>query len=271
MLEITVVHSLDLPELAPFRTRSRPGALEKQRVVLAEGAKVVERLIASGYPIISLLLTEAWLRQLEPQLALRSETIRAFIADKPSIEKITGYSCYQPVKAIGVLPPPRSLEEFLAQSARPLLFAAVDGISNAENLGVLVRNMVCFRVQLLLADDTSCSPYLNRVVSTSMGTLFRLPVVEVVRLTDTIKRLKSEGIRCVAAHPHDPLRRLSTSDFTGDCCVVFGSEGRGISGPLLEACDELVGIPMPPGVDSLNVGSAGAIFLYEIARQRGWG
>jgi tRNA G18 (ribose-2'-O)-methylase SpoU len=58
-------------------------------------------------------------------------------------------------------------------------------------------------------------------------------------------------------------------DFTGDCCVVLGSEGAGLSRDVLAVCDEAVAIPMSHEVDSLNVGSAAAVFLYEVARQRG--
>ena len=57
-------------------------------------------------------------------------------------------------------------------------------------------------------------------------------------------------------------------DFTEDVCVVFGAEGEGIGGGLGNLCDEVVAIPMASGVDSLNVGSASAVFLYEVARQR---
>ncbi len=53
-----------------------------------------------------------------------------------------------------------------------------------------------------------------------------------------------------------------------DCCIVFGSEGNGISKSVLEACDEAVAIPMANDVDSLNVGAAAAVFLYEVNRQR---
>ncbi|MGA3246220.1 MAG: TrmH family RNA methyltransferase, partial [Bacteroidota bacterium] len=55
---------------------------------------------------------------------------------------------------------------------------------------------------------------------------------------------------------------------TGDCCIVFGSEGEGINSAVLAACDDLVAIPMHKGVDSLNVASASAVFLYEVQRQR---
>ena len=119
-----------------------------------------------------------------------------------------------------------------------------------------------------------------------MGTILQLPVVELaklgqrhqyavkphvtdLKLVDCLNELRTHGIRCIAAHPHTNGKTLSQADFTGDCCIVFGSEGNGISAPVLEACDEAVAITMPPTVDSLNVGAAAAVFLYEINRQRG--
>jgi tRNA G18 (ribose-2'-O)-methylase SpoU len=58
------------------------------------------------------------------------------------------------------------------------------------------------------------------------------------------------------------------ADFRGDCCIVFGSEGYGLNPSVLAACQEAVAIPMSKVVDSLNVGSAAAVFLYEANRQR---
>ena len=72
----------------------------------------------------------------------------------------------------------------------------------------------------------------------------------------------------IAAHPHQPTHALWQADFSPDCCVVFGSEGYGISPKVLSCCDACVAIPMCSGVDSLNVGNAAAVFLYEANRQR---
>jgi len=58
-------------------------------------------------------------------------------------------------------------------------------------------------------------------------------------------------------------------DLTGDCCLVFGSEGHGISPSVLAACDECAALPQMARVDSLNVANAGAALLYEVWRQRG--
>ena len=101
-----------------------------------------------------------------------------------------------------------------------------------------------------------------------MGTIFQLPVVELSNLAKTLQELRDQKIRCIAAHPHTEKRVLLQADFTCDCCVVFGSEGVGISPEVLAVCDEAVAIPMSGGVDSLNVASASAVFLYEVNRQR---
>ncbi len=182
---------------------------------------------------------------------------------------MVGFEMFQGILAVGKIPPPVSLAEILTRQPKPLLLAAVDEVANAENLGSLVRNCVAFGVQALLVGETSSSPFLRRAVRNSMGTIFQLPVVETQSLAGTLRELRARGVRCIAAHPHVSGRTLAQADFTGDCCIIMGSEGKGISPGVLEVCDDAVAIPMPPTVDSLNVGAAAAIFLYEAGRQRG--
>ena len=79
----------------------------------------------------------------------------------------------------------------------------------------------------------------------------------------------SAGIRCLAAHPRAGGETLAGAKLSGDCCLVFGSEGDGLTAAALGACDQAVAIPMIPGVDSLNVSNAVAVFLYEACKQRG--
>jgi tRNA G18 (ribose-2'-O)-methylase SpoU len=102
-----------------------------------------------------------------------------------------------------------------------------------------------------------------------MGTIFKLPVVESITLLESIQKLKQAGVRVIAAHAHANERSVSEADFKSDCVIILGSEGHGISKEVLDLCDEQVLIPMQNDVDSLNVGTAGAIFLYEASRQRG--
>ena len=190
------------------------------------------------------------------------------MAEKALLETLTGFSMYQGLLAVGKVPPLPSLAEVVAHSPQPRLLTAADGLTNAENLGALVRNCAAFNAQALVVGETCSSPFLRRAVRGSMGAVFQLPVVETTSLTHALSDLRERGIRCVAAHPHADGCTLSQANLTGDCCIVFGSEGYGLSPAVLAACDEAAAIPMPPTVDSLNVGSAAAVFLYEANRQR---
>jgi tRNA G18 (ribose-2'-O)-methylase SpoU len=205
---------------------------------------------------------------LAPLLSSRPEEIRVYVAPKETLETLTGFSMYQGLLAIGRIPELPALERVLEVSARPLLFAAVDSLTSAQNLGALVRNCAAFGVHALLVSETSSSPFLRRAVRGSMGTIFQLPVVELANLAEALRNLQRQKIRCIAAHPHTNQKMLAGADFTTDCCIVFGSEGYGLSPAVLAACDEAVAIPMGSGVDSLNVASAAAVFLYEAHRQR---
>jgi tRNA G18 (ribose-2'-O)-methylase SpoU len=262
------IDSLELPELAPYRTLRRPLEHREQGIFVAEGEKVVRRLLESDFRVVSLLLPEKWFLEYEPLIGSRPENISVYLAEKNILQKLTGFSMFQGVLAVGKIPAAHTLETVLEQSAHPYLFTAVEGLSNAENVGVLVRNCAAFGVQALLVSRSSSSPFLRRAVRNSMGAIFRLPVVESLDLVETLRELRTRGVRCIAAHPHLDRNTLLQADFSPDCCVVFGSEGYGISAEVLSGCDACVAIPMHSGVDSLNVGNAAAVFLYEASRQR---
>ncbi len=269
MFQVQKISSFDSPELQPYATLRRPWEHEQQGIFVAESDKVVRRLLASRFTVVSLLSDEKWLANFRPLLEARPELITVYLAEKQLLETMVGFQMFQGILAVGKIPPATTLDEILATSTHPLLLTAVDEMANAENLGSLVRNCVAFGVHALLVGETSSSPFLRRSVRNSMGTIFDLPVVETTSLVQSLSDLRKHGVHCVAAHPHVSGRTLAQADFTKDCCIVMGSEGKGISPGVLEACDEAVAIPMPPTVDSLNVGAAGAIFLYEANRQRG--
>lgn len=269
MLHIQTLETLDLPELEPYRTMKRQQEHRDRQIFVAEGEKVVRRLLESHFFVDSIILPPAWFERLRPLLELRSDAVRVYLAERDFLEKLVGFTMYQGLLAVGRVPRAITLEGLLEGSGRPLLFAAVEGIHDALNMGALVRNCAAFGAQGVIVGETSSSPFLRRAIRNSMGAIFTTPILEVENLAETLTALRKRGVRCLAAHPHAGQRMLPEADFRGDCCVVFGNEGNGLTAAVLEACDEPVAVPMQNGVDSLNVGSAGAVFLYEAARQRG--
>ena len=268
MYRIQPVQDLDLPELLPYRTMRSHAAQQAQGIFVAEGEKVVHRLLESRLEVVSVLLPDHWAAAYADLLAGRPEDFTVYTAPKQVLETLTGFSMYQGLLAVARIPASIPLEAAIARAPKPKLFVAVENVSSAQNLGGLMRNCVAFGAQTLIVGESCCSPYLRRAVRSSMGTVFKLPIVEPECLLKSIPFVQASGLRVIAAHPHTDRKWLPQAQFAEDCMLVFGSEGQGISPPILAACDESVAIPMQNDVDSLNVGAAGAVFLYEVFRQR---
>lgn len=264
------IHSFDDPALVPYRTMKRQQDHEAEGIFVAEGDKVTRRLIESAIGLVSLLVPPGSRNEFLHLLGGRPELVRMFVAEKAILEQLTGFPLYQGVLAVGRIPALPNLEALVTSFGRDRFFAAVDGLANAENLGALIRNCVALGAQAVIVGETCASPYLRRSVRSSMGTIFKIPVVFSRDLARDLRSLEAAGIRCVAAHPHTDRLSIASADLRRDCCVVFGSEGNGIRPSVLEACSLWAAVPMLPGVDSLNVASASAVFLYEVARQRGF-
>jgi tRNA G18 (ribose-2'-O)-methylase SpoU len=266
--QIQTVQSLDVPELALYRTLRRIEEHERAGVLVAANAKVIKRLLASRFTVVSALVTPAWLEKLEPLLRARPEEIHVYVAERPLLETITGYKMHQGALAVAKIPPQPDFETLLNNSPRPLLLAAVEGIASAENLGAVVRSCAAFGAHFLVVGETCGSPFQRRAVSGSMGAIFEQPVARVENLVAALTALRARGVRCLAAHPRPEAKDLTAVDLRGDCCLLFGAEGPGLTPAVLAACDDMVEIPMPSHMNSLNVAVATGVFLYEATRQR---
>ena len=271
MLEIHRLEETDLPELEPFRTMRRRKDMDRLNQFVAEDRKIVRRLFDSrfAYRIISLLVTDECLEEFRIELELIPEPVIAYIADKPTIERISGFHCKEGIKVMAQILEPHTIDGVLDSVAKPQLLIGCDGLTNAENMGAIVRNGAAFGADAVVVSEDSTSPYLTRTIRASMGTLFELPCVQPENFFNTLRDLKWRGFTLVGAHPHTDQCSLANADLNRDCVLIFGSEGHGISERIRKLCDELVVIPMSGKVDSLNVGSSVAVFLYEAARQRG--
>lgn len=268
MIRVRPVESLEIPELGPYLTLRQQADHFRERLFVAEGPKVVDRLLGSDLEVVSALVTPEHLETYRQRFEARPEWIEVHVAPKERLEHLTGFTLFQGLLACARIPSPVELDVVCGCSVRPRFFVAVDGLGGAENLGGLIRNAAGFGAQALVVGESSVHPYMRRSVRASMGTLFGLPIVEPTSLVQALEELRRRGIRCIGAHPHTERRILPEAGLTGDCCVVLGSEGEGLSAAVREVCDELVAVPMQRGVDSLNVGAAAAVFFYEVWRQR---
>jgi len=269
MPNVFYVNNVELPELQPYRVRKHTSELQKQGLFLAEGKRVVQRMLCSSIHTKSVLTTESVWEWLQKEISKeRFEHLNIYIAPREFLSDLVGYDVQQPILALGEVPPDILPESILQQPEKDHLFVATDHLMNPDNLGVIIRNCTAFNVDLLITEPSSASPYYRRAVRNSMGTVFSLPVYHSASLTETLKALHTQwNVQIIGAHPSGktPLHEFS---FSKNACLVFGNEDLGISDKILDVCTHTVFIPLQPMVDSFNVANAAAIFLWEIFKQR---
>jgi tRNA G18 (ribose-2'-O)-methylase SpoU len=269
------VPNLDMPGVEPYRTLRRQADHLRDGIFVAEGEKVVRRLLASGIRVRSMLLTPEWYATLFPGGTGPGDHVtftsgsKIFIARKELLEGIVGFNLHQGIMAVAETPSGVPYESLTRPSTgAALLYVALDDLVNAENVGLVVRNCAAFGVDAIICGETSGSPYLRRAVRSSMGTVFGLPIHHSTHLPSTLSTLSSgSGVETIAADPAAGASLYAT-DLTGSVCIVVGHEGTGIRPAVLAACTRRVAIPMWNGTDSLNVSSACAVILSEARRQR---
>jgi TrmH family RNA methyltransferase len=143
----------------------------------------------------------------------------------------------------------------------------VHKINNPSNLGAVVRTAEAAGVAGLITSTGSADAFSTKALRASMGSAFRLPIVEHVDFSDAIAWARERGLVSTAA---DVSSQLSYSDLDWNVprLLVFGSEAHGLNERELASIDEKILIPMENEVESLNLAVSSGIILFEAKRQR---
>ncbi len=149
----------------------------------------------------------------------------------------------------------------------PLLLA-VDGLTDPQNLGAIVRSAEALGAHGMVLPQRRNAGLTGSVAKVAAGALEHLPVARVVNLNRSLETLKEEGYRVIGL-AGDGNVSLEEVDLDGPLVIVTGSEGDGLAMLTRRNCDQLVRIPLRGATPSLNAAVATALLLYEIAR-RGW-
>lgn len=162
---------------------------------------------------------------------------------------------------------PSLIEGCRSTGESPLLIA-VDGLTDPQNLGAIVRSAEALGAHGLVLPQRRNAGLTGSVAKVAAGALEHLPVARVVNLNRSLEALKDEGYRVIGLASEGSVT-LEEADLDGPLVVVTGSEGDGLSVLTRKHCDQLVRIPLRGTTPSLNASVATALLLYEIAR-RGW-
>jgi len=146
-------------------------------------------------------------------------------------------------------------------------FILLDGITDARNVGAILRSCAATGVNGLIIPQTGSAPINDATIKTSAGGAFKVPISRVNHLKDAVYLLKSYKTQVIAVSEKSN-ENLFDLKIEKASAIIMGSEDKGIQSSLLKICDSTIKLPMEKGIDSLNVSVACGIVLYEKIRQQ---
>ncbi len=157
------------------------------------------------------------------------------------------------------------LERLQVKSKSPLLLL-LDGVTDPQNLGACLRSADAFGVDAIIMPKDNSANLTPAAVKIASGAAETVPLFLVTNLTRCIEQLKQQGIWIYGTALSEQAKPLQTIKFAKAAALVMGAEGKGLRQLTMKHCDELVYLPMQGYVDSLNVATATAVFLFAMTK-----
>jgi 23S rRNA (guanosine2251-2'-O)-methyltransferase len=147
------------------------------------------------------------------------------------------------------------------------LFIMLDGVTDVRNIGAIARSALCCGAQALVIPDKGTGALNEEAMKSSAGALEKIHVCRVGSLLKAVDSLHLNGIKVFTSEMNAP-KKVFELPLAEPCCIVMGSEDKGVQPYIHKAADEHFTIPMAGDFDSFNVSVAAGIILYEAMKHR---
>jgi RNA methyltransferase, TrmH family len=234
----------------------------------AEGPHILEEAVKRGAraTVHSVLVSQTAQEKQRSLLAqLARETELAIIPDR-LFHQISQTQAPQGIAALIELHPVE-LESILAR--RDAILVVACGLQDPGNLGAIIRSAGALGATAVITLVNTVNPFNPKAVRSCAGAVLRLPVLANLQPDGLFKHLRASGIKIIAADSH-ASQAISKADLTGPLAVLVGREAAGLDPEIQRQANLLLRIPIRAEADSINAATAAGIFLYELARQRGF-
>jgi len=242
------------------RVAAAARAVRDGEALLLEGARTLEDALDAGI-VPAVVFSATDLAPVDSAAAGRARRAGAEVVPV-SARVLARLSDLDSTRALVALAPvPSATLEGLA-GARLLLL--LDGLQDPANVGAILRAAEAFGAGGVILTPGTASPFAPKAFRASAGSALRVPVVRNVLSTDGVRWARETGALLAGADAHDGEEPESLRG-AAPLVLAIGSEGHGLSAPVVEALDRRVKIPVSPRVESLNAAVAAGILLYALS------
>lgn len=260
METITSVHNPKVKQLLSLRERRHRDRLG---LVLVDGAQALRRALDSGLAVPQTFICPEILKDAQILPLCHEHGIEVIALAEPAYSK-AAYGDWADGVLATVAAPKLALDQL--RLSHPALIMVAVQLEKPGNLGAIIRSADGAGVDAVIIADAGCDPFSPNVVRASLGTVFTMPLAAATT-TQVIHWLAQRNIDVIAATPEADALAWEV-DLTGPCGLVVGSEHQGVAFAWRQAAKHQLRLPMLGHADSLNVGTAAAILMYEARRQR---
>ena len=263
-MAVEPITDLDDPRIAVYRSLKSTNLTRGLPHFVVEGEKLVQRLLDSRFPVISILTTDRHAGRIAESLPV---DLPLYVVPFDQIHEIVGFPFHRGVLACGKRTAWPSCDEIVQQAGTRSTLVVCPRVSNPENLGAITRIGDVLGIDAILVGPSCPDPFSRRVLRVSMGSVLRLPVIVVEQVEDEVphllRRLGFELWAAVADHSALSFEKVSRPE---RLALLLGDEDRGVAPGWLQRSRRLITIPMRPGASSLNVSVAAGILLFHLTR-----
>ena len=275
------MESLDDPRLDVYRDVKAIRHSRYRGRFVAEGSRLVKRLLVSDYVVESVMITDGRYEEFQPWL---KPEVPVFELPRTLVADLVGYNFHCGAMACAFRKPSPTLDDLMSGLGERATLIVCPDVTDPENIGTLIRLGAAFGIDAMLLGAACADPFSRRVLRVSMGNALTLPIRQSRDLHADLSRLKSQWhvqLAATVVENADPtdagtpqaeqrkiaqqggtIETLANTTRPARLALLFGNEAHGLGPEWLELCDRRLTIPMQDA-DSLNVAVAAGIFLYH--------
>lgn len=237
--------SIDNKKIKDIKKLNSKKYRDKVGLFLVEGEHLVLEAYKTGF-LVELLLEEETIFLLDIETNYISNSVLNYISELDSPQKVIGICKKKKTDELG---------------NRILV---LDDIQDPGNLGTIIRSCVAFNIDTIILSNNSVDLYNSKVIRASQGLIFHINIIrdDLFNLLPILKKSNYYIYGTKVTHGNE-LKKLEKKD---KFVIIMGNEGNGMHDEISDLCDEYIYIKMNDACESLNVGVATSIILYEFSK-----
>lgn len=230
----------------------------KENKYIIEGFRLVQEAFKANCSIDYVVVNESGKDKLDDYLSEYMDNIKIYQMRNDLFSQLSSTENTQGVIAVSNIN--NSINDINGD-----FYLLCDKVQDPGNLGTIIRTAHAAGVNAIILTKGTVDIYNDKTIRSTMGSIFYTPIIYDNDLS-LLKKLKDEGFSLVATSLEES-KNFFDEDLSGKVILSVGNEGNGISEEIFALADKKVKIPMPGGAESLNVGIATSIILFEKVRQ----